>query len=116
MFHFKMSGGSQNQFGHGRKEKNSVPVGNQTLTILPVASNFTASLIKSLCNMIMIQSWSVVVRFDVFMVVKIQVEVFLVVMPCSDAVGYQRFGGPCCFLQVSVLWNTGILPQCYTIS
>jgi hypothetical protein len=30
------------------------------------------------------------------MAVKIQVEVFWVVMPCSVVAGYQRFGGPCC--------------------
>jgi hypothetical protein len=28
--------------------------------------------------------------------VKIQVNLFLVVTPCSAVVGYQRFGGPCC--------------------
>jgi len=28
--------------------------------------------------------------------VKIQVEVIWVVTPCSDMVGYERFGGPCC--------------------
>jgi hypothetical protein len=28
--------------------------------------------------------------------VKIKVEVLLVVMPCSVAIGYQCFGGPCC--------------------
>jgi len=28
--------------------------------------------------------------------VKIQVEVFWVVTPCSVVVGYQRFGEPCC--------------------
>jgi hypothetical protein len=31
------------------------------------------------------------------MAVKIQVEFFCVVTLCSVAVGYQRFGGPCCF-------------------
>jgi len=36
------------------------------------------------------------VRFEVFMVVKIQVKVFWVVMLCSVVVGYQHFGGPCC--------------------
>jgi len=30
------------------------------------------------------------------MVVKIQVEVFWVVTPCSAVLGYQCFGGPCC--------------------
>jgi hypothetical protein len=34
--------------------------------------------------------------FEVFMAVKIQVEAFWVVTPCSVAVGYQRFRGPCC--------------------
>jgi hypothetical protein len=29
--------------------------------------------------------------------VKIEVEVFRVVTPCSVVVGYQRFRGPCCF-------------------
>jgi len=29
------------------------------------------------------------------MVAKIQVKVFWVVMPCSIAVGYQHFRGPC---------------------
>jgi hypothetical protein len=35
-------------------------------------------------------------RFEVFMAVKIQDEVFWVVTPCSAMVGYQRFRGPCC--------------------
>jgi hypothetical protein len=35
-------------------------------------------------------------RFDAFTAV-IQVEVFWVVTPCNVVVGYQRFGGPCCF-------------------
>jgi hypothetical protein len=34
-----------------------------------------------------------VVRF-VFIVVKILVMVFWVVMPCSDVPGYEHFGGP----------------------
>jgi len=38
----------------------------------------------------------VCVRFEVFMVLKIQVRVFQVVMPCSVVVGHQRFGRPCC--------------------
>jgi hypothetical protein len=36
------------------------------------------------------------VRFEVFMAVKIQVEVFWVVMSCGVVVGYQHFRGPCC--------------------
>jgi hypothetical protein len=35
-------------------------------------------------------------RFKVFTTVKILVEVFWVVTPCSVVVGYQRFGGPFC--------------------
>jgi len=34
--------------------------------------------------------------FEVFTAVKIQVEVFWVVTPCSVVVGYRRFRGPCC--------------------
>jgi hypothetical protein len=35
-------------------------------------------------------------RSEVFTAVKIQVEVFWFVMPCSDMVGYHRFGGQRC--------------------
>jgi len=35
-------------------------------------------------------------RSEVFIAVKIQVEALWVVIPCSVAVGYQHFGGPCC--------------------
>jgi hypothetical protein len=35
-------------------------------------------------------------RFEVFTAVKIQVQVFWVVKPCSVVVGYQRFTGQCC--------------------
>jgi len=35
-------------------------------------------------------------RCEIFMVVKIQVKVFWVVIPCSVAVGYCYFVGPCC--------------------
>jgi hypothetical protein len=37
-----------------------------------------------------------VVRLEVFMAVKIQVEVLGAVTPCNVVVGYQRFRGPCC--------------------
>jgi len=33
-------------------------------------------------------------RFEVFIVMKIQVKVFLVIMLCSVVMGYQHFGGP----------------------
>jgi len=38
--------------------------------------------------------------------VKVQVEVFSVVMLCSAVIGYQHFGGPCCLhLQSEVTGN-----------
>jgi len=36
------------------------------------------------------------VRFEVITAVKIQIKVFWVVTPCSVAVRYQYFIGPCC--------------------
>jgi hypothetical protein len=46
---------------------------------------------------------STVARFEVFTVTKIRVEVFWVMTPCSDVVGYRRFGGPyCLYLQGEV--------------
>jgi hypothetical protein len=33
---------------------------------------------------------------EVFTAVKIEVEVFWIVPPCNDMVGYKRFGRPCC--------------------
>jgi len=35
-------------------------------------------------------------KFEIF-TAKIQVQVLWVVTPCSIVVGYQRFGGYCCF-------------------
>jgi hypothetical protein len=49
-------------------------------------------------------------RFEVFMAVKIQVEVFWIVMPCSVVKGYQHFR------VIMVLQNVGILPQHYMTS
>jgi len=64
-------------------------------------------------------------RFEVFMVVKIQVQVFWVLTLCSAAVRYQRFRRPCC-LQLPLLRpedegsmflrNFGNLSQIYTAS
>jgi hypothetical protein len=42
------------------------------------------------------------------MVVKIPVEAVWVVMLCSVAVGYQRFGGPCCLYLF-------LLSQCHSL-
>jgi len=47
-----------------------------------------------------------IVRFGAFTAVKIQVEVFWVVMLCSVVVGYQRFTGP---TSSPVLQNVGLL-------
>jgi len=42
------------------------------------------------------KDWRNEARFEVFAVVKIQVEVFWVVTSCSDVVRYHRFGGFYC--------------------
>jgi len=75
-------------------------------------------------------------RVDIFTAVKIQVEVFRTVTPCSVVVGYRRFGGTCslclqcCLLLVKEQYsslhrwvgdskfrrNVGILPQPCTAS
>jgi hypothetical protein len=39
---------------------------------------------------------SIITRFEVFTEMKVQVDVFCVVIPCGLVVGYRRFGGPCC--------------------
>jgi hypothetical protein len=45
------------------------------------------------------------VRFVVFTAMEIHVEVFWVMTPCSDVVGYKRFGGLCWFqLQGEMNW------------
>jgi hypothetical protein len=47
--------------------------------------------------------------FGAFTAMKIQVEVFRIVTPCSDVVGYRRFGRCCCLhlhfiLKMEVAW------------
>jgi len=58
--------------------------------------------------------------FEFFTPVKIQVEIFMVVTPCSFVVGYQRFRGSWCLHPENeenmYVWNVGILPQYYTAS
>jgi hypothetical protein len=45
-------------------------------------------------------------RCEVLVVVRIQVEFFCIVKPCSVMVGYQHFRGPCClYVQVEVTGN-----------
>jgi hypothetical protein len=44
--------------------------------------------------------------------VKVQVEIFSVVMQCSVVLGYRRFGGPCC-LQVVSPCNVVVGRQCF---
>jgi len=57
----------------------------------------------------------------VFAAVKIQVEVFWVVTPCSVVVGNQRFGCPCCLHLhpqdegSTDIWNLSIVSH-YTVS
>jgi hypothetical protein len=64
----------------------------------------------------------VIERFWVLTAMKIQVVVFLVLTQCTDVVGYQRFGGPCCHhvdpedRRNVVLRNVDILPHHYTAS
>jgi hypothetical protein len=42
-----------------------------------------------------VETWPLA-SFEAFMTLMFQVEVFWVVTPCSVAVGYRRFRGPCC--------------------
>jgi len=45
-------------------------------------------------------------RYEVSTAIMIHVVVFQFVIPCSDVVGYRRFGGPCCFhLRTQILWE-----------
>jgi len=59
---------------------------------------------------------------EVFMAVKIQVELFWVLMSCNDVVHYQHFSqksmlSPSSGWRGSMdLWKAGILPQHYTAS
>jgi len=48
------------------------------------------------------------VRFEIFMMVQIQVEFFWVVMTCSVVVGYQHFT-----LQVQAAWSSEMLVSYY---
>jgi len=52
-----------------------------------------------------------VVRLQIFMVVKIHIAVFWIMSPCNDMVGYQCFGEPCC-----PHFHIGILPYHYLVS
>jgi len=60
-------------------------------------------------------------RFEVFMLMRIQGMVFWILM-CSDMVGYQCLGGPCCLAGWSedrgsmVVLNVGIIPYHYMMS
>jgi hypothetical protein len=52
--------------------------------------------INDLGNYFLITTKNRIVRFEVFMAMKIPVEVFWVVTLCSAVVVHQHFGGPCC--------------------
>jgi hypothetical protein len=60
------------------------------------------------------------VRFDVLMVMKIQVVFLWVVILCSDVVGYKCFSGSCCLhpedRSSEVIRNIGILLHHYVMS
>jgi hypothetical protein len=61
------------------------------------------------------------VKFEVFKAVKIQVEVFWVMTPSSDVVGYQRFWGPCCLhlhftLKMKAAWSSETLVPYHNIT
>jgi hypothetical protein len=45
-----------------------------------------------------VKSFQSRIEFGACVVEPFQVEVFWVMAPCTVVVGYQRFGGPCCFL------------------
>jgi hypothetical protein len=64
---------------------------------------------------VLLWNYRVVLRFDVLTAVKIQVEGFWVVTPCSAVVGYKLFGGPCCLhLQQRTWISETLLPSCNT--
>jgi hypothetical protein len=60
-------------------------------------------------------------RLEVFMAVKVKVEVFWIMMSYNVMVGYHLFRGPCCLHLYpedagrKVLQNTGILLQHYVV-
>jgi hypothetical protein len=59
------------------------------------------------------------VRFEVFKVMTIQVEVIWIVMPCNIVVRYQSFGGPCSLLKMEKIFSetlVDILMQQYMTS
>jgi hypothetical protein len=49
--------------------------------------------------------------------VNIQIAVFWVVTPCSAAIGYRRFGGPCCshLRKIGSAWSMVIFQKASTI-
>jgi hypothetical protein len=56
------------------------------------------------------------------MVVKIQVTVFWVVLPCSSAVGYECLGAPCCLhldnsenLNLNLCFESVIVKQVFLV-
>jgi hypothetical protein len=58
---------------------------------------FLVSWLLVCCQVEMLFPWVFIASFEAFTAEMFQVEFFLVVKPCSVAVGYQCFGGPYCF-------------------
>jgi hypothetical protein len=52
-------------------------------------------MLATLKNMADMNTLNLVAKYEVFTAAKIQVEVFWILTPCSDAIAYRRFGGPC---------------------
>jgi hypothetical protein len=54
--------------------------------------------------------------YEVFTLLKIKVEFFWVLRPCSVVVGYQRFRGPCFTLQLEATGSSETSASYYSIA
>jgi hypothetical protein len=104
-------GGSQRRSGRGVEEENSEPLpGLEPPIIQPISSFRLGAWATGVRTREIIPggrhwwtySYITVAKFEVFTTVKIQIAIFLVVTPCSVAVGYRRFGGVCCIVSLHI--------------